>query len=280
MYDQIRGRQYKKRVPRTSIKSRARRPITKPVIARPARKAPLRTSPASAPNAHDFQRSYDFTLRVGVEDAANNVLLNTDGTYQIIKLQCAFNKLPDFAEFKDLYSEYKIGTVQHTLIPFFKQNMPFSNGISGDYGIAVPNYEIIILPATSSARQSNLEDMSKTEIDSFVNQTIRKSRRMLPSGIQTFATSNPTVVDYTGPLSKNAGTAAMGMGPPQWYNTDPSALVTGGIDQTAIQHYSMTLLLRRVDGLVLNSHGGGNNNYQAMGFRQETCVKFNCRKIQ
>lgn len=281
MYDQFRPRT--KRAPRQSIKSRARRPITKPPARpRPSPTRALKTSPASAPNSHAFLRSYDFVLSVGVEDTSNNVLLNADSTYQIIKLQARFNKLPDFDEFKALYSEYKISSLLHTLTPFFSQNVGFSTGPqnTADYGIAIPNFEIIVLPVNSSARQTDLHLLNKEEIDAFVNQSVRKTKKILPSGKQYFKQERPTVVDYTGPLSKNAGTAAMAMDSPGWYNTDPAALVTGGVDQTAITHYSHMLLLRRVDGLALNSYGATQNFYQSMGFRQETCVKFSCRKIQ
>lgn len=227
-----------------------------------------------------FKRSYDHPFTVGVADSDNGVLMNTDNKYMIVKLHTKFNKLPGYEEFKSLFSEYQITSITHRLVPAYSSNQPFSVGVSPDYAIAIPNFEIFSIPVNSSARETELHTKTAAELDSYLNQAQRKSIRMMPSRTQRFTTMHPKVVGYKGPLDKDGGTALMAMQRPTYLNTDPSPLVTGGVDQTDVTHFGITLVIRRVDGLAFNTTVGENNFYQRMAFRMENEVFFKCRKVQ
>lgn len=240
----------------------------------------IRSAPSAAPNVHMFKRSYDHPFTIGSADSANGVLLNSDSKWMIVQLHTKFNKLPDYTEFKALFSEYKITSVKHRLVPYYKDNITaVQTEISSAYQNAIPNFEIFCLPVNSSAREADLSSKTSDQIDSYINQSQRKGRRLMPSRTQVFWNKNPKVVGYKGPLSKDAGTAMMAMESPTYLNTDPAALVTGGVDQTDVIHYGVTLLIRRVDGVAFPSEAGYART-ASMGFRMENDVFFKCRKVQ
>lgn len=242
----------------------------------------IRTAPSSAPNVHMFKRSYTHPLSIGVADHGNEVYLNSDDTYMIVKLHTKLSKLPAYGEFKDLFSEYKITSICHKLTPYYKENMPFARGTtaSGDFQQAIPNYEVFTIPTTSSAQQQLFVDMNGTVIEDWLLQTQRKSKRIMPSGQQTYWTTTPMVSGYKGPIDKDGGTALQIMERPSWLATTSVPLVDGGVNQTDVTHYSRTLLVRRVDGLPLNDHQAGSNIFSQMGFRVTADVFLKMRKVQ
>lgn len=71
----------------------------------------------------------------------------------------------------------------------------------------------------------------------------------------------------------------IGMGAPHWYSCDPDPLVTGGVNQTDVAHYTIVLAVRRVDGLPFNTHGTENTETSFMGYRMQTTVAFRTRKV-
>lgn len=237
-------------------------------------RATIRSSPSSAPNVHVFKRSYDHPFTLGVADPTNGVYLNTDSKWMVVKLHTKFNKLPAYTEFKALFSEYMITSITHRLVPYCSNNI---TGISNAQ-FTVPNYEIFSIPVNSSAREADLNTLSSDQIDDYLNQSQRKSIRLMPSRTQYFKTMKPQVVGYKGPLDKDGSTALMAMQRPSYLNTDPSPLVTGGVDQTDVTHYGVTLLIRRVDGAAFNVPSA--THIQPMGFRMENEVFFKCRKVQ
>lgn len=265
-----------------NVKSRARRRYTKPRAKSKARpRTVVRTSAGSSPNVHMFTRSYDNAFSIGTADHTNGVFLNSDSKYMIIKLHTKFNRLPDYTEFKALFSEYKITSITHRMVPYYSNNISANlwGTTSGTaYQGAVPNYEIFSLPVSSSARESDLTSMTATQLDSFLNQSQRKGRRLMPSKTQKFTTMHPKVVGYKGPLDKSGGTAMLAMENPVYLNTDPAALVTGGVDQTDVSHYGIVLIIRRVDGGTLSSPTTA--GAATMGARMETQVYFKTRKVQ
>lgn len=234
----------------------------------------IRSAPTSAPNVHVFKRSYDHPFTIGVADHDNGVFLNTDSKWMIVKLHTKFNKLPAYTEFKALFSEYMITSINHRLVPYFQNNI---TGIASAQ-FTIPNYEIFSIPVNSSARETDLTTQSADQIDDYLNQAQRKSIRLMPSRTQMYKTLNPKVVGYKGPLDKDGSTALMTMQRPSYLNTDPSPLVTGGVDQTDVTHYGVTLLIRRVDGTAFNVPTA--EHLQPMGFRMENEVFFKCRKVQ
>ena len=250
---------------------------------RAAKKKPrqiIRSSVNAAPNTYSFSRGYDHPFAIGVADETNGVFLNTDNLYQIVELHTKFNKLPDYTEFKSLFSEYKITSIYHKLVPYYSINMPSVQYTPNHSTVAIPNYEIFAMPVNSSVREQDLPNKTGAEIDSYINQSQRKARRIMPSRTQNFKTLKPKVVGYKGPIDKDAGTSLMVMEAPTYLNTDPAALVAGGVDQTDVIHYGMSLLIRRVDGLALPSQHQGDPHLTHMGFRMENKVYFRTRKVQ
>lgn len=242
----------------------------------------IRTSPHSAPNVHMFKRSYDYPLSIGVANSGKDIALNSDSLWQIVKLHTKFNELPDYLEFQDLFSEYKINSICHKLTPFYKNNLAsdLSSSSGAAYGVALPNYEIFVIPTTSSAQQVAFSGMSGSEIDKWLMQTQRKSKRVMPSGIQTYWTTKPMVSDWKGPANKDGGNAYQAMARSGYLATTPTPLVSGGIDQTDVTHYSTTILIRRVDGLALQSHGNTSTEVAHMGFRVQVDCFLKLRKVQ
>lgn len=265
-----------------NVKTHKRHVYTKPK--RSTRKATprntIKSSPGSSPNVHNFTRGYSYPVTIGTADATHEVQMNTDSKYMILKLHTKFSDLPDFTEFKALFSEYKITSITHRLVPYYSNNLPSSETSSGTaFQNAIPNFEIFILPVHSSAREKELHTLSAAEIDSFLNQSQRKGRRLMPSKTQTFTTLHPKVVGYSGPVSKAGGTAVMTMTNPTYFSTDPAPLVTGGQDQTTISHYGSLVVIRRVDGAAFLGPPLNPRN-AFMGCRMETQVYFRCRRVQ
>ena len=262
---------------RSSVKSSSKKSRKSKKRATP--RSIIRASPRSAPNVHVFKRSYSYPFTVGVASAANDVFLNTDSRWQILQLHTSFKALPDYIEFKSLFSEYKITSITHRLVPYFSTNLQVSFATANTgAALNIPNYEVYCLPVNSSARQAELQNMTDANLSKYINQSQRKSCRIMPNRTQTYRTTQPKVVGYKGPLDKQGGTAVMCMQSPTYLNTDPAPLVPNGQDQTDVTHYGVTLLIRRVDGGTLGpAHA---DNFQAMGFRMETEVFFKCRKVQ
>jgi len=153
------------------------------------------------------------------------------------------------------------------------------NAAVGLIGATVPNYEIFIIPMNSSAKEENLQSMTGSEISSYLNQSMRKSRRILPGNTLYFNTLRPRVVGYKGPINKEAGTSLMCMESPTYYSTHATSLTVGGSKQIDVTHYGQTVLIRRVDGTTLHDHSGP-TDLQHMGFRMENDVYFRMRKVQ
>jgi len=269
---------FKRASKRKTTAKQSNRPFKKRKSTKP-RKV-IKTSPSSSPNTHCFKRSYDHPFTIGVADNNNGLFMNTDDKYMIVKLHAKFNELPNYLEFQSLFSEYKITSLNHRLVPYYSQNQPFTNGISPDFGIAIPNYELFNMPVASSVRETDFASMTGDAIDKYINESQRKARRMMPSKTMTFKSLHPKVVGYKGPQSKDAGQAIMVMEPASYLNTNPAPVYAGGADQTNVIHYSTIMLLRRVDGLSMNTTVPHNNFYQRMGFRLETEVFFKTRKVQ
>jgi hypothetical protein len=181
----------------------------------------IKSSPGSSPNVHMFKRSYDHPFTIGVADHTNGVFLNTDSKYMIVKLHTKFSKLPNYEEFKALFSEYKITSVDQRLVPFYSQNQPYASTPLRPEILAIPNMEIFSLPVNSSAQEHDLSTFTSVELDKYINQSQRKARRMMPSKSMMFKTLHPKVVGYKGPLDKSAGNGLMTMESPSWLNTDP-----------------------------------------------------------
>lgn len=235
----------------------------------------VRTRPASRPNTYRFMREYSYPMAFGsvYPDNANGLYMNTDDTYVIIKCATAFEKLPDYLEFKALFSEYKITSFTQTFTPYYSQNQTavLQHNSNTEVSQAIPNYEMFIVPVNYAEEQSALETKTGPEITKILNQMQRKGYRVMPSRKQTWHTAKPRVVKYTGPLTKTHGTSVSTMGSPPWMSTDPAQQPA---DETKVLHYGMQLAIRRVDGAPIADQP------QTMGGRLTTHVNFMCRKVQ
>ncbi|AXQ66116.1 MAG: capsid protein [Cressdnaviricota sp.] len=238
----------------------------------------LKTSPGSAPNAYNFKRTYDHPFLLGSTQGGDDSAfsLNADGKFQIMQFHTKFKYLPKFDTFKDVFSQYKIYSITHRMVPYYSKNMPLvTNGATGNHITEpIPNYEVFIIPDRNNMKRHEFAALTGDEITEFLNCSQRKARKLMPAVTCSFSTKNPKVVGYNSAVDKDGGAAATTMEAPSWYRTDPTPINTGDPNQTNITHYTTQALIRRVDGLAINTSG-----QQQMGFRIETDVYFKLRTV-
>lgn len=238
----------------------------------------LKTTPGSAPNTYNFKRTYDHPFLLGSTQGGvdSAFSLNADGKFQIMQFHTKFKYLPKFDQFKDVFSQYKITSITHRMVPYYSRNMPLvTNGSSGAHITEpIPNYEVFIIPDRNNMKRHEFAADTYAEIQEFLNCSQRKARKLMPATTCTFTTKNPKVVGYKGPADKEGGNAVTTMERADWYRTDPTPVNVGEPDQTNITHYTTQCLIRRVDGLAINTSA-----QQQMGFRIETDVYFQLRTV-
>lgn len=235
-------------------------------------KAPRpRTSPTSKPNEYRFIRRFSTTFKLGT--TSGQWLMNTDDKYQIIKLVTSFNNYPDYTEFQALFSEYKIHSYSVKLIPYASANqLALIDSVDAVVTAPLPNYEVFEIPVNFSDDQPGLSSLTGTQIESFLDQSQRLRRKMMPKGVQTYNVPKPKVMKFIGSINKDTDTSATkAMGTPGWLSTDN----TTDPNETNVNHYGIQLAIRRVDGLAMNT-----GSTQSMGFRVEHTLNFSCRKVQ
>lgn len=199
--------------------------------------------------------------------------MNTDSKYQIINLRAKFSDLPEYQEFNALFSEYKIKNFSIQLIPNFRDNKTnILNSADAIINAQIPNYQVFAIPANYTDDDHDFAGMTGAQIDSWLNQTQRKSSLIMPSRPHTYHTSRPKVVKYEGGPDKDGGTASISMGAPYWLST--GAPTGGNLDERTVEHYGLRLLIRRVDGLDISSA------VQSFAFRVQHTVNFMTRKVQ
>lgn len=199
--------------------------------------------------------------------------MNTDNKYQIINLRAKFSDLPDYTEFNSLFSEYKIKDFSVQLLPNFRDNkLNLLSSTDTIVNAQIPNYQIFSIPANYTDDDHDFAGMTGAQIDSWLNQTQRKSSIVMPSRPHTYRTPNPKVVKYEGGPDKDGGTASISMGRPYWLST--GAPTGGNLDERTVEHYGLRLLIRRVDGLDISSA------VQSFAFRVQHQINFMCRKVQ
>ena len=215
-----------------------------------------------------------------------------NGRYMVLKLHTAFNMLPgcrDIAlpgtdlvaqnDFMQLFQQYKITSVKHTLTPNFSHGQPSTTTSSSNVSSNMPNYEMFIMKSNVvDEDEMKIYTMQNEQIDAWLSSKNTKSRRILPSKTQRFMCTNPKVVKFGTAMFKKqeTGFSTMHMGAPEWYSTDPKHdHAHGGIDETAIEHYTYDIVIRRVDGEPLNDENA--LAVRHLSFRVETKVGWLCR---
>ena len=243
----------------------------------------IATGANSAPNSYNFTRSHTYPVTLGVADATHNVYLNTDSTYMIIKLREKAGNLTNFSDFETLFSEFKITSFKQVLTPYYKVNIGYADRVGSDTNAqrAIPNYEIIILPVNSSVEQANFTNSSGTQIQDFLDQSQRKGKRLMPSGVHTFWTKKPMCSEGGSHPNKDATNVMPVMKTPNWLPTGTNPAAPSFPLGTSIEHYGKVVLIRRVDGRALTPDPGVDPRTTAqMGFRMTSQVYFKCRKVQ
>lgn len=232
----------------------------------------LRTSPNASPNVYHFTRGFDSFAFV---DSNTGIFRqNTDNHYLIISLASKFSDLPDYGEFQALFNEYKIKNYSVKLIPNFTQNQyAVLNSADVQYRADIRNYQAFIVPVNYTDEIQDFSLMTGAQIDSWINQTQRKSSTIFPSRTKTYYTKNPMIVKYDGPTTKSGGTSTLKMDRPSWLSTSAPSII-GNPDERNVLHYGSRILIRRVDGSTLS--GSAN----PMGWRVHHQVNFMTRKVQ
>ena len=123
----------------------------------------LNRSPFRGANVYPFTRSTTEYLRAwDAPDDHALFQLNSDSTFYIMKMKMQLSELriPDYEEFQNLFTQYKITSWKTTITPTLKDNLPFtavsnldSTGWQGIHP-AVPNLEFFIIPATFNVHTS------------------------------------------------------------------------------------------------------------------------------
>lgn len=232
----------------------------------------IQLNPLARPNVYPFMRSHTYNVSIGVADAGNDVLMNTDNKAMIVKLRTKFSKLPDYGDFQALFNQYKITSICTQMIPFYKDNVPFTKGdqtLSADYGVAIPNFQVYYIPENYSIDLPDLSTKNITQIDDYMNQAQKKAYRLFPSKQKTLWNKRPSVPDAI--YDAKAGAVA------------PAAMIRAPwMDGDAVNNeiYGLQLVIMRVDREALNSHNNSSNIFQHMGWRVRNDVYFETRKVQ
>lgn len=237
----------------------------------------VKRSPFSVPNSYSYCRSYDFPIHVGKADNSNGVYMNTDNKYQIIKLHATMNKMPDFvSDFTSLYNECQITSVKTVLVPFLKDNIPFQHQLQGanpSAANAVPNYQLFYMPENYTVDQLSLNTTAASVIDSIINQTQRKSYRLLPGKEITCWNKKPSIVIQDTVVDKVSNTSIKSkMKRVGYLNIQ---------DHKDTLIYGQQIVCRRVDGLEMASDAViSDDSFAQMGWRAQVQVFFRCRRVQ
>lgn len=245
--------------------------------ARPTKKARVsskrvRTSPSSAPNVYHFSRGFDSFASIGASTGI--FTMNLDAKYQVINLRTKFSDLPDYTEFNALFSEYKIKNFTIKLVPTYSSNQPVVL-TSGENHNAIPNYQVFAVPVNYTDDAQDFAAMTGVAIDSFLNQTQRKSMNIMPNRPRIYVTNKPRVPKYEGPLNVGGGTSTIAMARPYWLSTG-APVPAANQDERNVLHYGLRILIRRVDGAAMTADATPN----PLGFRVHHQVNFMMRKVQ
>jgi len=181
-------------------------------------------------------------------------------------------------DYSGLFSQYQIKTISHKLTPNYSQGNEIaiidSNHATNNVDRNLPNYEMFVVPAAHQDSDNTLQSLDGPQLDYWLNTTMRKGRRILPSRTQYFKAMKPTVVKYGAAQGKeHTNEAAIYMGRPGWYETTlPEA---GKLDETAVEHYTLTLLIRKVDGTAMDENALYGSS--GLSFRLDSTINFCCR---
>lgn len=219
--------------------------------------------------------------------------LNNDSTFYIMSMRLRLSDLPDYEEFQNLFSMYKLASWTTRITPTFKDNMPFNavknaDGSWNQINPAVPNIECFIIPATYHVHpdQRNWGHLSGHEIQDILNQSQIKSRRMLPSKGFKFNTPRPMIAK-TGFVPAKTDSAVTAtethLGTAPWLENGPGPHHGGAVneDQRLVTHYGFDVLFARVDrGTFTEMQPYHETQTGGMKWRVDTQARMLMRKVR
>ena len=226
----------------------------------------LNRSPFRGANCYPFTRSTTEYLQSWTAPADHSLFnMNSDSKYFIMKMTMQLSELPDYEEFQNLFTQYKITSWTTTITPTFKDNMPLAQikGLGDAWSQinpTIPNMEMFIIPATFNAHSGTRDwaNLNYEDITDILNQSQMKSKKIIPSRGFSFLSKSPRIVK-TGFMpqrgNSTAATTEVYLGKAPWLENGPGphADPAGSHpDQRNIVHYGYTVLVRRVDGQPLS----------------------------
>ena len=166
-------------------------------------------------------------------------------------------------------------SIKHKLTPNYSNNVgqfaTYDTGNNLLYTQAVPNYQVFFIPENYTIDKPDLQTLSHTEIDEFINKSQRKASRVIPSRTLTINNKRPSILGDVIGQEKGAGFVA-------------SDMVRAGyldMDLQDTTHYGFQLVIRRVDGGVISSHNPDSTIATSMmGWRISNQLYFRTRKVQ
>lgn len=226
----------------------------------------LNRSPFRGANVYPFTRSTTEYLQSWTAPDDHYLFsMNSDSTYFIMKMKMQLSALPDYDEFRTLFTQYRITSWKTTITPTFKDNQPYvaqhdpTGAAWAQINPAIPNMEMFIIPATYNVHTGTRDwaNLNGADTEDILLQTQLKARKVVPSRGFSFQTKSPLIVKtgfMPGKGNSTAATTETHLGKAPWLENGkgPHADPAGSHpDQRDISHYGYTVLVRRVDGQPL-----------------------------
>ena len=235
----------------------------------------IQQNPLFKPTCYNFTRSYDYAVTVGNGDEDNLVFMNSDSKYMIIKLHGIMSNLPDFADFRSLFNQFQLVSIKHTLTPNFRNNIGQSVAYDSNDNLlftqAVPNYQVYFIPENYTIDKPDLQTLSATDIDEFINKSQRKAVALIPNKAMQINNNRPSIPGDVIAQTKGAGFVSSDMVRAGYLDNDLQDTV----------HYGFQLVIRRVDGGVISNHNPSSSiSTSPMGWRIDNQLYFRMRKVQ
>jgi hypothetical protein len=235
----------------------------------------IQQNPLYKPTCYNFTRSYDYAVTVGNADNDNLVFMNSDNKYMIIKLHGIMSNLPSFDDFRTLFNQFQLVSIKHTLTPNFRNNIGQSVAYDSNDNVlftqAVPNYQVFFIPENYTIDKPDLQTLSATEIDEFVNKSQRKAVALIPNKAMIINNKRPSIPGDVIAQEKGQGFVSSDMVRAGYLDNDLQDTV----------HYGYQLVIRKVDGTLISSHNPSSTIATSpMGWRIDNQLFFRCRKVQ
>jgi hypothetical protein len=235
----------------------------------------IQQNPLFKPTCYNFTRAYDYAVKVGVADEDNLVYMNTDNKYMIIKLHGIMSNLPDFDDFRTLFNQFQLVSITHTLTPNYKNNIgqvaTYDSNDNILFTQAVPNYQVYFIPENYTIDKPDLQTLTSTEIDEFINKSQRKAVALIPGKQMNITNSRPSIPGDVIAQAKGQGFVSSDMERAGYLDNDLQDTI----------HYGFQLVIRKVSGDAISNHNPSSTiSTSPMGWRINNQLYFRMRKVQ